>query len=87
MLQLYFVPRLEEIGVDYKKIYFQQVGAIAHISHLNMEVLCNCSHKLINCYGEITWPARSPEPSIPDIFLWGYLKEHVYAKHPQTVEI
>lgn len=41
-----FIPRLKEIGGDCKKIYFQQAGATAYTSHLNMEVLCNCSQEL-----------------------------------------
>ena len=29
--------------------------------------------------GPIEWPARSPDLTPPDFFLWGYLKDKVYA--------
>jgi hypothetical protein len=31
------------------------------------------------------WPARSPDLSPPDYFLWGYLKDRVYNDHPRTL--
>ncbi|KAJ4445889.1 hypothetical protein ANN_12575 [Periplaneta americana] len=32
------------------------------------------------------WPPRSPDLTTPDFFLWGYLKDRVYATRPQTLE-
>jgi hypothetical protein len=32
------------------------------------------------------WPPRSPDPTPPDYFLWGYLKQAVYSNRPQTIE-
>ncbi|KAJ4450907.1 hypothetical protein ANN_02341 [Periplaneta americana] len=32
------------------------------------------------------WPPRSPDLTTPDFFLWGYLKDRVYATRPQTVD-
>jgi hypothetical protein len=38
-------------------------------------------------YGDITWPARSPDLSACDFFLWGYLKSQVFkARAPYTVQ-
>ncbi|KAJ4447785.1 hypothetical protein ANN_09793 [Periplaneta americana] len=31
------------------------------------------------------WPPRSPDLTTPDFFLWGYLKDRVYATRPQTM--
>ncbi|CAH1109994.1 unnamed protein product [Psylliodes chrysocephalus] len=32
------------------------------------------------------YPSRSPDLTAPDFFLWGYLKERVYANKPRTIE-
>ncbi|KAJ4434068.1 hypothetical protein ANN_16387 [Periplaneta americana] len=32
------------------------------------------------------WPPRSPDLTTPDFFLWGYLKDRVYATRPQTLD-
>jgi hypothetical protein len=38
-------------------------------------------------YGDITWPARSPDLSACDFFLWGYLKFQVFkAPAPHRVQ-
>lgn len=35
-------------------------------------------NRLISGYGTILWPARSPDLSPNDFFLWGYVKSKVY---------
>ena len=35
--------------------------------------------------GPIEWPARSPDLSPPDFFLWGYLKNIVYKDRPPNI--
>ncbi len=32
------------------------------------------------------WPPRPPDMSSLDFFLWGYLKDRVYANKPETVD-
>ncbi|KAJ4433216.1 hypothetical protein ANN_15473 [Periplaneta americana] len=32
------------------------------------------------------WPSRSPDLTTPNFFLWGYLKDRVYATRPQTLD-
>ncbi len=32
------------------------------------------------------WPARSPDLTLPDFFLWEYLKNSVYLNKPTTVD-
>ena len=34
--------------------------------------------RLISKFGDVEWPARSPDLSPLHYFLWGYLKEKVY---------
>lgn len=31
------------------------------------------------------WPARSPDITVPDFFLWGFLKSRIYSTRPQTI--
>ena len=35
--------------------------------------------------GDLEWPPRSPDLTVPDFFLWGYLKSKVYASKPKTI--
>ncbi|RWS01672.1 uncharacterized protein B4U80_05019, partial [Leptotrombidium deliense] len=34
----------------------------------------------------INWPARSPDLTPPDFFLWGFLKNTVYRSDPKTLD-
>jgi len=34
----------------------------------------------------VEWPARSPDLSPCDVFLWGYLKEKVFKHRPRSLE-
>ena len=36
--------------------------------------------------GDLEWPPRSPDLTVPDYFLWGYLKSKVYASKPKTID-
>jgi hypothetical protein len=42
--------------------------------------------RLISLRGDVGWPARSPDLSPCDFFLWGYLKEKVFKHHPRSLE-
>ena len=33
------------------------------------------------------WPPRSPDLTVPDFFLLGYLKSKVHANKPKTIDI
>src|SRR3978361_1203232 len=41
--------------------------------------------RIISRFGDIHCPPRSPDLSIPDFFLWGYLKVNVYEHHPRSL--
>ena len=36
---------------------------------------------------EFPWPARSPDLSPLDYFLWGYVKENIFKGQPADIEI
>ena len=46
----------------------------------------NFEGKWIGRRGPIEWPARSPDLTPPDFFLWGVIKNLVYAQKPATLE-
>ena len=35
--------------------------------------------------GDINWPPRSPDLTMPDYYLWRALKGRVYQNNPQTI--
>ena len=41
---------------------------------------------LVSLRGDLGWPARSPNLSICDFFLLGYLKEKVFRSRPHTLQ-
>jgi hypothetical protein len=41
--------------------------------------------RLVSLRGDVGWPARSPDLSLCDFFLWGYLKEKVFKHRPHTL--
>jgi hypothetical protein len=69
-------------------LYFQQDGAIAHTAGRNMEVVHSLFHQNILRFGDIQWPARSPDLTAPDFFLRGFFKERAYRnrQHTHTAE-
>jgi hypothetical protein len=38
------------------------------------------------CRGSLTWPARSPDLSAADFFLWGHLKEREFYRQFKNTE-
>jgi hypothetical protein len=69
MLCNFLEPRLNELGNA--SLWFQQDGATAHTARASMEVLREIfpGHFISLC-GDIPWPARSPDLSLCDFFLW-----------------
>ena len=41
---------------------------------------------VISRFGDITWPAWSPDLTVPDFFLWGFLKDRVYRRRIVTIQ-
>ena len=44
------------------------------------------TNRLISRFGDVLWPARSPDLTAPDYFLWGYLKENIYSRWLQNIQ-
>lgn len=87
MLDTFFVPELRRKRIALKDILFQQDGATAHTANDVMHYLRRKFRgRVISRFGDIAWPARSPDLSVCDFFLWGYLKSKVYVNKPRTLE-
>lgn len=74
-----------EIDVN-ESTWFQQDGATAHTARISMAALRHLfGDRLISRNGNMNWPARSPDLSMCDYFLWGFLKDSVYRSRPRTI--
>jgi hypothetical protein len=84
-----FISELNEEELN--GAYFQQDGAKSHISReTSSHLIAYFKDRLISKSNRylstmIEWPPRSPDLSSPDFFLWGYLKDRVYASNPQNL--
>jgi len=64
------LPRVNEMNVA--NLYFQKDGATCHTLRPNMEILRQkLPGRLISRYGDVEWPARSPDLSPLKFFLVG----------------
>lgn len=87
MLNTFLRQELFRRQINRGRVYFQQDGATAHTADQSMRVLRQMfPNKVISRFGDIPWPPRSPDLSSCDYFLWGFLKERVYAHKPRTIE-
>lgn len=65
--------------LDEQNLHFQQDGAPPHYAlHVRQWLDQRYPDKWIGRRGALEWPARSPDLTPLDFFLWGYLKTMVY---------
>lgn len=84
MINDLLLPELDERVLV--NMWFQQDGATAHTARATMDIVNEAfPGRVISRFGDLAWPARSPDLTVPDFFLWGYLKSRVYANKPQTI--
>ncbi len=70
--------------IDERYCWLQQDGAIAHMSKDTMAFLSGFfDDRLIT---RDRWPARIPDLLPCDFFLWGCMKDHVFATNPTSIE-
>lgn len=68
-------------------LWFQQDGAPPHYHRHVRRFLNNWKpDRWIGRGGPVGWPARSPDLTPLDFFLWGHVKGEVYKEVPTTVE-
>jgi hypothetical protein len=48
----------------------------------------NVQHRVtcVRSFGDIAWPALSPELTVPDFFLWEFLKDRVFRRRIMTIQ-
>ena len=81
MLNEFLWPKLEDIGMD--DVYFQHDGATCHTSGEIIGLLREkFPGRAISQKGDYNWPPRSYDSTPLDFFLWGYVKDKVYADAP-----
>lgn len=80
-------PLLEELPAEVQAdIIYQHDGAPAHFGRQVRNYLDErFPENWIGRRGPVEWPARSPDLTPPDFFLWGHIKNFVY-KEPVTSE-
>ena len=76
-----FVEQLDD--VERSQGYFQQDGATGHTSNESTDQIASVFDDRI--ISRNLWPPRSPDLTTPDFFLWGHLKDRVYATRPQIL--
>lgn len=79
---------LEDLSLEERRnMWFQHDGCPAHNSAVSREVLNrDYNGRWIGRGGPVHWPARSPDLTSPDFFLWGFLKTKVYQQVSTTRE-
>jgi hypothetical protein len=79
---------LDDVPLDAREhMFFQQDGAPAHNAIIVEQYLNQIfPNRWIGTNGLVPWPARSPDLTPLDFFLWGYLKTVVYADPPINLQ-
>ena len=70
---------------EFEHLTFQQDGAPPHYARTVRNFLDETFPEWIGRRGTIEWPARSPDMTPLDFFLWGYLKDRVFARSPRDI--
>lgn len=72
--------------LEYVNVVYQHDGAPAHYERRVREFLDAMYPEWIGRGGPVAWPPRSPDLTPLDFFLWGYVKNCVYAVECRTRE-
>ena len=73
------------LDINRENMWWQQDGAPAHTSNQALHYLRGrFPGKVISKRGDWPWPPRSPDLSVCDFFLWGYLKHQIWSQHNQA---
>ncbi|XP_031781661.1 uncharacterized protein LOC116416667 [Nasonia vitripennis] len=82
---------LEDVNIQTRmRMWLQHDGAPAHRS-LDVQDFLNQTYRnrwigIGRGEDHVEWPPRSPDLTSPDFYLWGFLKNSVYADAPTTRE-
>lgn len=80
-------PDANEPNIPEQTLWYQQDGAPPHYARPVRTYLDTVfPNRWIGRRGSIEWPARSPDLTPLDFFLWGHLKTKVYTNKPTNVD-
>ena len=79
ILENFLLPDLAAANVG--NLLFMQDGAPAHTALVTRDFLVNTfgADRLIGQHFDLQWPARSPDLNPVDFFLWGFMRDRVFA--------
>ena len=93
MIQEFYLPELHrqiqrrDNEILMRTQWFQQDGAPPHTARATREFLRRqFPGRLISLCENVEWPPYSPDLTPPDFFIWGYLKDRIYA-NPKPSEL
>ena len=89
MLETFLWPFLENVPVQHRQnMWYQCDGASAHFALIVRDWMNRTfGQRWIGRGGPIEWPARSPDLTPLDYFLWGYVKCCVFRTQPVNIEL
>ncbi|GBO03872.1 hypothetical protein AVEN_149986-1 [Araneus ventricosus] len=72
---------------DLRNVWFQHEDTPAHkVSSVQQYIRDTFQQQVIEYSGCVEWPTRSPDLNPLDFFLWGYIKQRVYATSTSTLQ-
>lgn len=81
------LPQLLDDNENQQELWLQQDGAPPHFARQTRDTLNEMfGNRWIGRGGPVNWPARSPDLTPLDFFLWGFIKDKVMATQPTTPE-
>lgn len=88
LLEEVLLPAIDDLPLNVRmQLMFQQDGAPPHNAHEATDFLNGqFPGRVIATNGNVAWPARSPDLSPLDFFLWGHLKNELYIDRYASVE-
>ncbi|KDR07961.1 hypothetical protein L798_01616 [Zootermopsis nevadensis] len=87
VLNNFLLPELRRRRVNNLQMWFQQDNSTAHTARASMQVVGGMfPQHVISRFGDIPWPPRSPDLSVFDYFLWGYLKSKACRNKPRNIQ-
>ena len=85
MINEFLWAELEDMDVH--DVYFQQDGATCHTSGETIDLLREKFRvRVISRNSDYNWPPRSCNVTHLDFFIWGYVRDKVYADAPQSIQ-
>jgi transposase len=86
MLKKEIIPSIKS-RMNLQEMFYMHDGAPSHYAQPVRHFLDKTfRNRWIGRRGAIEWPARSPDLTPTDFFLWGVIKDYVYAKKPQNLQ-